>query len=271
MAVQMDPERRRKLAELARVHEEWQARHGIDDAEFTPDGAESDRRRSPTPEQEWELVRRTREVLGQDPETGHYLDAGGAETDAVADLDPAGPPLARTNHEAHLFMDLRPCSCGEPAFTRSSAVVTLPDGALASRYSGECKGCGRPREFLFRLPPEPLEDAGEEIRYGGAEPSRLLDAGEWLWAADRFAKAVPAEPHRLAGAEQRRARGRLAAAAAAIDEVLKFVPPDADSVPETAIRSELGRSAYAREPGRFRATRLVAVRDTYRRLLTGRA
>lgn len=73
MALEIHPERRRKLMELARVHDEWQARHGIDDADFTPDGASSGRRRTPTPEQEWELERRTREILGQDPDTGRYV------------------------------------------------------------------------------------------------------------------------------------------------------------------------------------------------------
>ncbi|GAA4459100.1 hypothetical protein [Phytohabitans houttuyneae] len=70
--MEMDPERRRKLMELARVHDEWQARYGIDDADFTPDGSDSERRRTPTPDQVWELERRTRVVLGQDPDTGRY-------------------------------------------------------------------------------------------------------------------------------------------------------------------------------------------------------
>lgn len=74
MGLDMDPERRRKLAELALLHEEWQARHGIDDEEFTPEGADSEHRRSPTPEQTQEFMRRARSILGQDPETGRYLD-----------------------------------------------------------------------------------------------------------------------------------------------------------------------------------------------------
>ena len=74
MAQEMDPERRRKLAELARLHDEWQTRHGIDDEEFTPDGADSDQRRAPTPEQEREYVRHAREIMGQDPDTGRYLE-----------------------------------------------------------------------------------------------------------------------------------------------------------------------------------------------------
>jgi len=74
MALQMDPERRRKVKELARLHEEWQARHDIDDADYVSDGSGSDDRRSPTPEQMWEFVREARRIVGQDPETGRYLD-----------------------------------------------------------------------------------------------------------------------------------------------------------------------------------------------------
>jgi hypothetical protein len=176
------------------------------------------------------------------------------------------PPLARTNHEAHLFMDLRPCGCGETAFDRASSIVTLPDGALASRYAGTCARCGGQREFVFGLPAQILAVSAEEMRYGGAEPSQLLDAGEWLWVADRYAQAVPPDPQRLLDADRRRARARLSAAAAALDEVLKFVPADGASVPPAAFWTELGGTVYAREPGRFRVARLAAVRDTYRGL-----
>jgi hypothetical protein len=176
------------------------------------------------------------------------------------------PRVARTNHEAHLFMDLHPCGCGETAFDRASSVITLADGGLASRYAGTCARCGARREFVFRLPPRPVPVPADEVRYGGTEPSELLDAGEWLWVAERYAGAVPADSHRLPEADRRRARGRLSAAAAALDEVLKFAPPDATFVPPTACWSELGTSVYAREPGRFQAARLAAVRDTYRAL-----
>ncbi|BCJ68643.1 hypothetical protein [Polymorphospora rubra] len=74
MALRMDPARRRRLQELARIHDRWQAEHGIDDAEFTPDGADSARRRTPSPEAERELMARSRAVMGLDPETGHYRD-----------------------------------------------------------------------------------------------------------------------------------------------------------------------------------------------------
>src|SRR5262249_52152813 len=101
----------------------------------------------------------------------------GAAVSAERHAGPAvNPPVARSSHEAHLYMDLPACECGETRFPRASAVVTLPGGELASRYTGACAGCGRPREFVFRL----AEDAapGDGIRYGGDQPSELIDAGE---------------------------------------------------------------------------------------------
>jgi hypothetical protein len=155
-----------------------------------------------------------------------------------------GPRLARTPLEAHLYVDLRPCDCGETRFERAATVVQLPDGDLGRRYAGDCAGCGRAREFVFRLPDEPL---AEPAGFGGSEPSHLLDPGEWLWVAERFA-----------------AGGRLAAAADAVEEVLKFAPPGAVEVPGGAVRSRLGLAVYARGPDRFRVAALAALREQYR-------
>lgn len=175
----------------------------------------------------------------------------------------ARPPLARSSLEAHLYMDLRPCGCGETRFDRASVLVELPGGDLARRYTGVCPRCGTAREFVFVLQPEPPESGDGEVHYGDAHPSELLDAGEWLWVADSYATSVPPDPHRLPEPDRRRARARLASAAAAIDEVLKLLPTGADQVPPEAVRSRVGLPVYQREPGRFRAIRLIAVRDAY--------
>ncbi|PZG20398.1 hypothetical protein C1I95_09670 [Micromonospora craterilacus] len=175
------------------------------------------------------------------------------------------PPLSRTNAEAHLYMDLHPCPCGESRFPRQSSVIALDDGDLASRYTGACAGCGQDREFTFRLPPT-IGGAGTGFRYGGDEPSQLLDPGEWLLVADAYAGSVPADS--TAGEAGQRARAALTRAVAALDEVSKFIPAGGDSVPQGAIVSDRGRQLHQREPGRFRRDRLVAVRDAYAGLLS---
>jgi hypothetical protein len=167
------------------------------------------------------------------------------------------PPLARTNAEAHLYMDLRPCdACGHRGFSGDSAMVFV-DGELCSRYAGACPRCGTERAFTFRVPEEirlPLE---RDVVFGGPEPSELLDPGEWLTVAD------------LAAGRPDPDDDDLALAAAAIDEVLKFLPEGAEEVPLEALRTEDGREVYEREPGRFRKVRLEAVATTYRDLVAG--
>jgi hypothetical protein len=95
--------------------------------------------------------------------------------------------------------------------------------------------------------------------FGGTEPSELLDAGEWLWVADLTAGNVPAD-------DRAEAHRSLSVATAAVEEVVKFIPPGADEVPGDAFWSQRGREVRAAEPGRFQLDRLLVVRDTYRDL-----
>lgn len=133
--------------------------------------------------------------------------------------------------------------------------MVFVDGELCSNYSGTCPRCGMHRAFTFRLPEQTRLPVERDVVFGDSDPSELLDAGEWLAVADLAAGRPDADDE------------DIALAAAAIDEVLKFVPEGADAVPEEALRTEDGRQVYAREPGRFRRNRLEAVAATYRRLV----
>jgi hypothetical protein len=161
---------------------------------------------------------------------------------------------ARTNAEAHLFMDLTPCGCGDNAFERRSSVVERGD-VLCSEYVGPCRTCGAIRTFVFELPEVMPRPVPGKVVYGGDDPSRLLDPGEWMTIAEHRAKLVPATTQ------------DLAVATAAVEEILKFIPPGGDRVPETAFVSDRGKAILAKEPGRFRKSRLEAVLATYRKLL----
>lgn len=171
-------------------------------------------------------------------------------------------PPSRSVAEAHLYMDLRPCECGQARFARRGAVVALDDGDLASRYSGECGGCGQHREFTFRLPAEPVV-APHGVRYGGDEPSQLLDPGEWLTVAETYARSVSVPTRQI---PTRQAEPSLLRAIAALDEVAKFIPSGEDAVPVHAF-TERGRDIHRQEPGRFRRDRLAAVRAAYVEML----
>lgn len=174
--------------------------------------------------------------------------------------------MARTNAEAHIYMDMHACDCGDSKFERNNTVIEV-DGDLASRYTGPCSACGQTREFVFALPEHISVPLPGTVVFGDGSPSELLDAGEWMFVADRYARAAPGRvPTGIE--ESRKARQLVATAAAAMDEVLAFVPSDEDMVPYEALRSERGRAVYDEEPGRFFQDRLEIVRDTYRQIVT---
>lgn len=155
----------------------------------------------------------------------------------------------RSVAEAHLFMDL----AGAEPLGRDHRLEADGDDLVAVY---EVRVDGEPRTYRFRAPDNALIEG-----FGGAEPSVLIDAGQFLMHADRLSKSVPAEPapeHRIAAAS------RLERAAHAIDEVVKFIPGGEHRVPGEAFWSPTGLLVREREPGRFRRARLEAVAATYR-------
>jgi len=154
---------------------------------------------------------------------------------------------ARSSLECQLYMALHPCACGEVRAPAGHRLVSGEAGLVAI-YKSPCAGCGAPRSFAFALDDEivPLD------AYGGARPSTIIDAGEWLAVADAHAQARPVDAH------------HLDRAVAALDEALKLIPAGHDAVPEASLASSAGQLAYAREPARFRRARIEALRNMYR-------
>jgi hypothetical protein len=181
---------------------------------------------------------------------------------------PPPPPLARSSAEAHLYLDLTPCVCGATRATWTSRLRGLETGA-GSEYTATCPQCGRSRRYVFRQPPElsapPVEGAG--FSYGDGPASELIDPGQWLAESDRLSRSVPMLSPGAGAAERERFRAAIGRAAAALAEVARFAPPDADAVPEEACFTEAGRAVHRADPGRFRLDRLAAVRDSYLHLL----
>ncbi|MEV4131668.1 hypothetical protein AB0J72_05830 [Dactylosporangium sp. NPDC049742] len=157
--------------------------------------------------------------------------------------------VARSVTECHLYMALHPCEgCGEWDFPWSRHDR---GPGPQSAYEGPCPSCGASRRFEFVIAP----DAVPPPAYGGPEPSRIIDPGEFLAMSERAAQhaTVPAD---ASGPRRDDARTAASDALAAAEEVLKFVPPHASAVPASAFTSETGRARYAADPAAFTRERL---------------
>ncbi|GAA2867304.1 hypothetical protein Acy02nite_10320 [Actinoplanes cyaneus] len=172
-------------------------------------------------------------------------------------------PLARSSLEAHLFIDITPCDCGESRLPRSSTTITLPDGTLGVRYSGVCPSCGRSRVFEFRLPEFEVEQQPDRVTYGSLVRSELIDAGQWVATAARYAALVPDPATGLTGDERRIARTRLNAAVSAVFEAERFLTDESDEMPESAFWSVQGRELFATARDQFHRDDLADLRSRY--------
>ena len=94
--------------------------------------------------------------------------------------------------------------------------VVTHEGALCARYAGRCSACGEGREYTVRVGPEiAAPDA-----FGGATPSTIIDAGQYLAAAERAARQVrPGGPPEGGSS----ARASPARAIACLEEVMKWI------------------------------------------------
>jgi hypothetical protein len=173
--------------------------------------------------------------------------------------------IARSAQEAHTYMDLHACACGAAGFERQHRLENR-DGVLVSVYEGACAQCGRTRSFEFTLsedrPPAPPA-------FGGPEPSRIIDPGEFLWISDRVSAEAGRQLLSTPPAEHRQVRPATAYAIAALEEVAKFLPDGADRIPQDRFVSERGRAMYAQDPTRFTRKDITAALELKRKILAG--
>ncbi|MER7957571.1 hypothetical protein [Streptomyces sp. NPDC096030] len=154
---------------------------------------------------------------------------------------------ARSSFEAHLYMDLHPCTCGAGDFDRRHRLEQHGDDIVAV-YEGACRQCGTTRRFAFRMaeeipPPPPA--------FGGSRPSEIIDPGEFADVAFRISESVGLRLLNSPKSEHYKLRDTVAYTVAAFEEILKFVPPGENAVPATAFTSDAGKARYLRDPGKF--------------------
>ena len=117
------------------------------------------------------------------------------------------------------------------------------------------------RKFEFLLDPEVPPPTG----FGGSKPSRTLIPASSLIVADRRASECPESIVDLPHDKAEYVCSRLADAAAAIEEVLKFMPDGADRIPETAFFAGDVLCTSASQD----ASQLRACRPFWTRIATG--
>ncbi|MEW1639064.1 hypothetical protein AB0469_34035 [Streptomyces sp. NPDC093801] len=94
--------------------------------------------------------------------------------------------------------------------------------------------------------------------FGGPEPSQIIDPGEFLWVSERVSTESGIRLLNTAPTDHRDVRPAVAYGAAALEEVIKFLPEGADRIPEDRFTSDLGREKYAKDPSRFTRKDLTA-------------
>ncbi|MGI5237756.1 hypothetical protein [Dactylosporangium sp. CA-139066] len=250
------PQRRRITAALQAWHTEWAEKWGIDDFPYEGMTVEQWSANIP-PEAEADYRRGTDAILSGVPAAPDPASA----PPGMAPM-PVEPPLARTPAEARLFVDMRLCPrCGARRTAWNSVLEHLGEG-MAERYTGDCSNCGEHQEHLFRLPERHLRrPEGVTVFYGGAEPSQLFDAGEWLAMTYPVIDQVKRD---LAAGDAAGARLHTELAWVFIDEAMKFLPDGADAVPPTALWTRRGRGEYDADPRRFTRRRLLLLQDMLR-------
>ena len=176
------------------------------------------------------------------------------------------PLSTRSPEESRLYLELQPCAgCGAPALEVAAQWLGEADGGvLVSGYQTQCAQCSAAAEFEFTVPDEPPPPP----QFGGPEPSRLIDAGQFWTVARELAGAVPADPAQLPAEDRADAREAIAFAVAALTEVRKFLPADGNEVPPEAFFTPAGRAAYGTDPTAFTRRGLTALDNTYRQILS---
>lgn len=154
-------------------------------------------------------------------------------------------------------MSLHPCQCGESAMTDVGQGLFQTEQGVGDEHHGVCAGCGRNRRFVFRVP-SMLPRAPD--RYGGSDPSQIIDAGEWRAISLAYMGKLD---HVRDDVDQM--REVLQGALAAYQEMLKFIPPGEQQMPDSAFFTERGRRVRADErPGSFTRLFLEAMVDGVR-------
>jgi hypothetical protein len=160
-------------------------------------------------------------------------------------------------------MDLHPCGCGADTFERRHHLEQVADAMMAV-YEGVCPDCGSPRSYAFRTADEPPP---APPAFGGADPSQIIDPGEFMWISDQISTDVGLQMLNTPQPTHQKFHSELAYAVAALEEVVKFLPEGADRISDRLFTSQRGRRVWEKDPNAFERQWLMDKLDRKRRIL----
>lgn len=140
--------------------------------------------------------------------------------------------------------------------------LSLAGSGDAWTLGGRCPGCGVLRSFGFRSYGDPLTAPAPRGELGGAAPSELISPRRWIDEIERLRPLVHEEPTSLGLDAWTASRDALRRLRMCINELKKFVPPDADEIPGATLPEDERADATARAHC-YRAPWINALRETY--------
>jgi hypothetical protein len=170
----------------------------------------------------------------------------------------------RSVAEMVFVVGLHPC---EGCQGRDVASLELHELGSELVLTGPCPRCRTPREVRFRPQRDPrTRPRPPRLELGGPEPSQVIRPVQLVADLDRLGPAVDWKPELLAPAVWR-SNGRIMdRAARCLIELLKFIPADADAIPDAAL-DDAGRADRRARPERYDRGWLTAERDRYLALI----
>jgi hypothetical protein len=154
--------------------------------------------------------------------------------------------------EEYFYLMVHHCPCGGPWLTGGQAFDESAE-RLGHNLEAECFKCKAKRAFHFTLdsaagPKGPVRQINPT-----SEPSRALDAAQWLDLAQFYLGRIERLKKPVERAQS------LLDARQCLEEALKFYGPADDSPPPGALWSDESRRKAARNPAAFRRPALEAM------------
>ena len=176
------------------------------------------------------------------PATRPVDHAAHAPSSAAVDV-----PRARTLAEMDFAASLEPCPC---CGSRGEIELDLIGDGDRWTLSGKCPRCEAPRAFTFRTFGDPLKGAYQWRHLGDERPSQILAPGQLIAEIDRLLPRIRTEPEELEPTEWRASTAANERRVTCLLELAKFLPSDADAIPDVAVTAE-ERAARRARPERY--------------------